>query len=106
MTVCLLALISICLIKSSFSVLRSSSGPQDQACISRSSVARVRDTLALLIKDLSRVDAATFAKSAPVLVVRHLHDEACMRLRSVPPTPLVQGLAPGKYIHRTRVLLP
>ena len=57
----------------------------DSVPISHSSVGRVRDSLAELLRQMNGADAKSFSAAAPhgFVVVRHLHDEACMRLRSL-----------------------
>ena len=57
--------------------------------ISKSSVSAMRDTFAQILYDMNKADAKRYVETAGngFIVVRHLHDEATMRLRSTMAAP-------------------
>ena len=70
-----------------------------RAPISKSSVHLLRSAFGEILRKMNRQDATTYAKDAThgFLVIRHLHDEASMRLRSdLPAAPAAKGFARGR----------
>ena len=50
--------------------------------LSASSVSRVRSAFCAILLQMNKQDVARFCATQPVLVIHHVHDEACMRARS------------------------
>ena len=65
--------------------------------ISHTSVSAMRDTFGHILLEMSKQDATRYVRGAPhgFVVVRHLHDEATMRLRSKLPHPAGAPAAPA-----------
>ena len=67
--------------------------------ICKSSVSTVRSAFGEVLRGINRQDVTKYAAGAAVgfVVIRHLHDEASMRLRSdLPAAPAAKGLARGR----------
>ena len=62
---------------------------EEKMPISHTSVSAMRDTFGHILLEMSKQDATRYVQGAPhgFVVVRHLHDEATMRLRSKLPSP-------------------
>ena len=65
--------------------------------IPHTSVSAMRDTFGHILLEMSKQDATRYVQGAPhgFVVVRHLHDEATMRLRSKLPSPAGAPAAPA-----------
>ena len=71
----------------------------ERAPISHTSVGAMRDTFGHVLLDMNKEDVTRYVQGAPhgFVVIRHLHDEASMRLRSMLPSPAAApaALAPA-----------
>ena len=63
--------------------------------ISHASVSAMRDTFGHLLLEMNKQDVARYVQGAPFVVIRHLRDEASMRLRSTLPGPAAAPAAPA-----------
>ena len=70
---------------------------EEKMPISHTSVSAMRDTFGHILLEMSKQDATRYVQGAPhgFVVVRHLHDEATMRLRSKLPSPAGAPAAPA-----------
>ena len=70
---------------------------EEKMPISHTSVSAMRDTFGHILLEMSKQDATRYVQGAPhgFVVVRHLHDEATMRLRSKLPSPAAAPAAPA-----------
>ena len=71
----------------------------DSSPICKSSVSHVRNAFGEILRGINRQDVRQYAAGATdgFIVIRHLHDEASMRLRSdLPAAPAAKGLARGR----------
>ena len=70
---------------------------EEKIPISHTSVSAMRDTFGHILLEMDKQDATRYVQGAPhgFVVVRHLHDEATMRLRSKLPSPAAAPAAPA-----------
>ena len=70
---------------------------EEKIPISHTSVAAMRDTFGHILLEMNKQDVTRYVQSAPhgFVVIRHLHDEASMRLRSTLPSPAAAPAAPA-----------
>ena len=71
--------------------------------VSRGSIGHVKDSFCECLKTLTGKAMAEFAVGKSFLVLRHIHDEACLRLRSFSAQPM-QPMPSGEQIQTPTLL--